>query len=576
MPSRGVAALFANLAPLKQRREALVARMPEWYPRTLHQVLDDTAEEFPSRPFVIGPSGLKTYAEVAEESNRIAAGLREHGIKPGDRIALVLANFPEYVPLKYAISRIGAIAVPVNIMLKAEELRYVLAQSESAMLVTMDSFRGTDHLATLDQICPEWPLNAGGNSLPDLQQIIVFRTGEGMSPERGKPFSALLQSGSITSSPSAPGDICDILYTSGTTGAPKGVQLTHDMLMRTAFGSAYARGFEDGHRTIFALPLFHVFGYVEGMLAVPFVGGAIIPQARFEPLEMLEAIERNRATDALLIPAMSLALMDAMSSRRFDLSSLHFALASGGRAPPHLWKQLKSELGIVEITTGYGMTETTASTTVTRPDDPEERLLTTNGRLREVGPAADPGLDGILVDYRVADVSTGAILGAGEMGELQARGLGVMRGYYKKPEETTAVFTADGWLKTGDLGAIDSDRYITLLGRTKESYRCGGEQVLPSEVEDILGELEGVQQAYVAPLPDDRMGEVGVAFVVRRFGDEPSEDTVIKWVRERLARFKVPRYVFFVEESEIPLTPSGRAKKFELTKIAQQRIGGAP
>lgn len=565
----------ANLAPLNRRREALVARMPEWSPRTLHQVLDGAAHEFPSRPFVIGPDGMKTYAEVVEESAKIAAGLRDHGIKAGDRVALVLANYPEYVPLKYAISRIGAIAVPINIMLKAEELRYVLAQSQSALLVTMDTFRDTDHLAILDQICPDWPLSAGGQALPELRQIIVFRTGEGNHPERGRSFSALLQSGSMASSSVTPGDVCDILYTSGTTGAPKGVQLTHDMLMRTAFGSAYARGFEDGHRTIFALPLFHVFGYVEGLLAVPFVGGAIIPQTRFEPLEFLEAIERNRATDALLIPAMSIALVDAVSSRLFDLSSLHFALASGGRAPPHLWRQLKSELRIVEVTTGYGMTETTASTTVTRPEDPEERLLTTNGRIREVGPAADPTLDGVLVEYRVADANTGAILGTGEMGELQARGLGVTPGYYKKPDETAAAFTADGWLRTGDLGTIDADRYITLMGRTKESYRCGGEQVLPSEVEDVLGELGGVHQVHVAPLPDDRMGEVGVAFVICKAGEELCEEAVIEWVRARLARFKVPRHVFFVKEEEIPLTASGRAKKFELTKIAQQRIGGA-
>lgn len=571
----GGAALSANLSPLNQRREALLARMPEWRPRTLHRVLDDAAEEFPLRPFVIGPGGTKTYAEVAEESARIAAGLREQGIRAGDRVSLILANYPEYVPLKYAISRIGALAVPINIMLKAEELKYVLAQSESALLITMDSFRGVDHLAILDQICPDWPRRAGGDALPDLRQIIVFHTGEGLRPERGQPFNMLLQSGSVASSPSAPDDICDILYTSGTTGAPKGVQLTHDMLMRTAFGSAYARGFEDGHRTIFALPMFHVFGYVEGLLAIPFVGGAIIPQTRFDPLGMLEAIERNRATDALLIPAMSLALIDAVHSRTFDLSSLHFALASGGRAPPHLWRQLNSELGIVEITTGYGMTETTASTTVTRPDDPEERLLTTNGRLREVGPAADPALDGVLVDYRVADVSTGAILGTDEIGELQAKGLGVTAGYYKKPDETAAAFTADGWLKTGDLATIDSDRYITLMGRTKESYRCGGEQVLPSEVEDVLGELEGVYLVQVAPLPDDRMGEVGVAFVVCKPGVKLSEDTVIEWVRARLARFKVPRHVLFVDESEIPLTASGRAKKFELTKIAQQKIGGA-
>lgn len=558
--------------PIEERQRALAERFPDWMPRALHEVLDEAAREFPDRPLVLTDEQNLSYSEVAAETRRIAAGLLEMNIREGDKVALVMANYPEYVALKYAISRIGAIAVPVNIMLKADELKYVLGQSDSVLLVTMDSFRGVDHLAILDAISPAWEEKAGGDALPLLRQIIVFETGEGSRRTGSPTFSDLSGEADMVMPHVSPDAVCDILFTSGTTGPPKGVQLTHDMLMRCAFGSAYARAFEDGRRIIFALPLFHVFGYVEGMLSVPFVGGAMVPRLRFDAHDTLSAVERYQVNDALLIPAMSLALIEAAQSGDHDLSSLHAALASGGKAPPQLWDQLRKILGITEITTGYGMTETTASTTVTRPQDPEERLLTTNGRLREVGPAADPALEGILVDYRVVDTATGVTLPPGELGELQARGLGVTQGYYNKPLETAEAFTSDGWLHTGDLGVIDTDKYITLLGRTKESYRCGGEQVLPSEIEDVLTQLAGVEQAIVAPLPDQRMGEVGVAFIIRSPGSKIGEEAVIGYAREKLARFKVPRHVFFVEGGEIPLTASGRPQKFELTKIARKRL----
>ncbi|NTZ43817.1 AMP-binding protein [Altererythrobacter sp. SALINAS58] len=557
---------------VEQRQHALAERYADWVPKTLHEVLDEAAQEFPDRPLVITDEKNLSYRDIAAHSRSIAAGLMKLGIQSGDKIALVLANYPEYAALKYALSRIGAIAVPVNIMLKADELKYVLGQSDSVLLVTMDSFRGVDHLAILDAISPAWAEEAGGEILPLLRQIIVFETGEGSRETTAPSFSSLCSDVDAAMPQVSPDAVCDILFTSGTTGPPKGVQLTHDMLMRCAFGSAYARAFEDGRRIIFALPLFHVFGYVEGLLSVPFVGGAMVPRLRFDAQDMLRRIEHYQVSDALLIPAMSLALIEAAQSADYDLTSLHAALASGGKAPPHLWAQLRKILGVNEITTGYGMTETTASTTVTRPQDPEERLLTTNGRLREVGPAADPALEGLLVDYRVVDTATGEPLPPGAMGELQARGLGVTRGYYNKPIETAEAFTPDGWLHTGDLGLIDADKYITLLGRTKESYRCGGEQVLPSEVEDVLAQLAGVEQAIVAPLPDERMGEVGAAFIIRSPGSQIGEEAIIDYAREKLARFKVPRHVFFVQSDELPLTASGRPQKFALTRMAQERL----
>lgn len=559
---------------VKARQQWLESRYSRWTPLTLHGAFDLGAAEFGSRPALITDTCIWSYAELTAWSRRLAAGLQELGVNTGDKVAVVMANYPEFVALKYAISRVGGVAVPINILNRQDELCYVLQQSDAKLLVTMDAFRGSDYLQMLDGIAQGWETRGGGQALPRLERVVVFAAeGEVGGRTQATRFEQMERDeNAFLDVAVEPGSDSDILYTSGTTGNPKGVQLTHDMLTRTAFGSAYARAFEESRRIVFSLPLYHVFGYVEGMLAVPFVGGAIIPQLKFEAHATLSAIERHRATDALLIPAMSLAIVDAARERGYDLSSWRSALASGGRAPERLWNDLFSVLGLEEVTTGYGMTETTASTTVTQPGDPVERLLTTNGRMRNVGPAGDPNMGGKLVDYRVIDPADSTVLPPGATGELVAIGPGVTRGYYNKPAETAATFTSDGWLKTGDLGRIDADGYLTLLGRTKESYRCGGEQVLPSEVEDLLTSRADVAQAHVVPLPDERMGEVGVAFVVASAGATVDPQVLRDFVAARLARFKVPLHVFSVSQAEIPITASGRARKFLLVELAAQKV----
>jgi fatty-acyl-CoA synthase len=547
-----------TLLPVACRQAALAERFSPWAPVTLHGVLDAAAATFPDRPFVITNDRTWTYANMAAWSHCIAAGLAAIGVRAEQHVAVTMANHPEFVVLKYAISRLGAVAVPINILNRCDEVAYVLGQSDSVVLVTIDRFR---------EIAPGWESSGGGDVLPMLRQIVVFPT-VGATRTGAMTFVDLDIAGTPTTLSVDPAAPCDILYTSGTTGPPKGVVLTHDMLTRTAFGAAYARAFEDGRRVLFSLPMYHVFGYVEGLLAVPYVGGAIIPQLRFDAAATLAAVELHRATDALLVPAMSLAVLDAAAAGHYDLSSWQAALASGGRAPERVWQALHDVLGVAEITTGYGMTETTASTTVTRPDDPIERLLTTNGRQRDVGPAGDPAQGGRLVTYRTVDPVSGLALPAGVVGELVAKGPGVTSGYYNKPEATAAAFDNEGWLKTGDLGRIDGEGYITLVGRTKESFRCGGEQVLPTEIEDVLTTHPDVMQAHVVPIEDERMGEVGVAFVVARAGVSLDPDALRQLVAERLARFKVPRHVLLVDEADIPTTASGRARKFLLSEKA--------
>jgi fatty-acyl-CoA synthase len=538
-------------------------------------MLDAAAAEFPTRPYVINDTQTWTYSDIQAWSERLAAGLLAAGVQPGDHVAMLMANHPEFVAVKFAISRVGAVAVPINFLNRRDELGYVLRQSDAVLLVTMDSFRGLDYLGFLDELAPGWVEQSGGTAFPRLKQVVVFpasgqavRAGAkalGSLGDGAAPWQAITHPGPASNS--------DIIYTSGTTGSPKGVMLSHDMMLRAAFGSAWGRAFEDGRRVLFSLPMYHVYGYVEGLLSVLFVGGAIVPRLKFDAVDTLEAVARHGVNDLLLIPTMTLALIDELKSRPYALDRLHAVLSSGGRSPAYIWQDIVDHLRPLEITTGYGMTEVTASSTVTRPDDPMSRLLSTNGRLRDVGPAGAGGPDGKLVVYRVVNPDTGQDVALGDIGELLARGPGVTAGYYNKSEATAEAFTADGWLLTGDLARMDAEGYLTLAGRRKESYRCGGEQVLPSDAEDLLATHPAVWQAHVVPVPDERMGEVGVACVVLREQATVTPAELTAFCAQGLARFKVPRHILLMKAEDIPVTPSGRARKFLLVQQVSTLLG---
>jgi fatty-acyl-CoA synthase len=558
---------------VNDRRAAMEQSFAPWQARTLDEVLDVVAAEVPDRPYVVTDDRSYTYAEIRDWSVRLARGLVASGVRPGDHVGVVMANFPEFVALKYAIARVRAVTVPINFLNRKDELGYVLKQSNTSLLVTMDSFRGLDYLDYLDQLEPGWE-RGGGRELPDLRRVFVFSV-TGSRRDGASYLEDLEAAGDgatlpeVAPDPAAP---ADILYTSGTTGNPKGVVLTHDMLSRTAYGSAYSRALGDGHRVVFSLPMYHVYGYVEGMLAVTYVGGAIVPQLSFDAAATLEGIREHDADDVLLIPTMTMALIDELVADPRPLPSLSTMISSGGYSPPSLWTRIREAFGDVELTTGYGMSETTATTMLTEPGGPDERVRETNGRMRPSGSAGASELGGALVEYRVADQVTGETVAPGQVGELLARGPGVTSGYYRKPEETAAAFDADGWFHSGDLGRIDEDGYLALVGRAKDLYRCGGEQVVPKEIEDVLLGHPAVQQAHVVPLRDDRMGEVGVAWIVRREGADLDEEQVREHCVDRLAKFKVPRHVLFTQAEDIPVTPSGRPRKFLLAERAAERL----
>ncbi|WP_250282822.1 MULTISPECIES: AMP-binding protein [unclassified Frankia] len=556
-----------------RRREALEARYPRWVPRTTAQLLDLLAAERPHRPLVLGDARSYSYGDIADWSGRLAAGLMALGVRPGDHVAVDMANLPEVVALKFAVARVGAVSVSINFRLRHEELSYVLRQSDSVVLITMDRFRELDYLDALDRIAPGWETEAGGSSLPRLRHVFVLGTDGG--PARGRPLGELVELGrgisdeEVRSRTAAadPDAVSDLLYTSGTTGAAKGVMLQHDAVLRTAYASAYTRAFGDGRRILFALPIYHVFGYVEGLVAALFVGGAICPHATFDAQQTLRDIARHRIDELICVPAMTSLVLDAARAGEHDLSSLRTMFSSGAAHCAGMWADMLEVLGVEEIFTAYGQTETTASTTCTRPGDPLDRLANTNGTTKPAGVAGAAELGGTLAVYRTVHSETGADIPAGEVGELVVRGPIVTRGYYDKPAETTALFTPDGWMRTGDLGRIDEQGYLILTGRKKESYRCGGELVLPGEVERVLTDHPGVAAAHVVGIPHARMGEVGCAWIVPGPG-RPAPDELVAYCANRLARFKVPDVVLFIEEDEIPVTATGRVQKFMLAERA--------
>jgi fatty-acyl-CoA synthase len=561
-------------ASIDERRAELRRRFPVWTPMALHERLDACAAEFADRPLVITDERTVSYAEAAAWAARLADGLVALGVRPGDRVGLVMANYPEFVPLKFAISRVGAIAIPFNYLYRTDELRYVLGQSDCNVLITMTGFATLDYLAMLDEIVPGWE-NGARETLPELREVLTLST-DGRSRAGVRTVEDLAELGAAhpggATAAVTPDSVADILYTSGTTGSPKGVLITHDASQRTGYASALTRAMEDGRRILFSLPCYHMFGYVEGLMAALMVGGAVVLQTAFDAGRYLEGIERHGATDILCVPTMTVALLEHPDVRTRDLSSLRAILSGAAPAPVWLWEKVRDTLGVTEIVTGYGMTEQGGAMTLSLPEDPLERLSETVGRVKLAGSAGLPE-SGDLTEYRTIDVLSGEPLPAGEEGELAARGPTNMIGFYAKPEETALALDDGGWVRSGDLGYVREDRYIVLTGRSKELYKSGGELVMPKEVEDVLSQHPGVSQAYAVGVADERWGEMGVACVVAKAGVEVTAEELIELCKARLARFKVPRRVVFLAAEDLPTTPTGKVQKFRLVRMAQESAG---
>jgi fatty-acyl-CoA synthase len=550
------------------KRRAIALRHPVWVEQTLDAYLDRAARDFAAEPMVLTDAVTLTYADVAAQSRQIAHALRSHGIAPGERVGMVMANHPISVPLLFAIWRVGAVAVPMNTLYRPAELEYAIREADCALLIVMKSFGSRQYAADLDHLVPGW--REGRNeSLPTLRAGIVF-------DERAPDALLRRQVGIETNSPPAdpidPHSPAVIMFTSGTTGSPKGVMQTHDNLLRAAYAGAYHQAFEQGRRAVFSLPLYHSFGLVVGLLSGLIVGGAIVPLLKFEPDAILRAVERHRATFLMGVPTMTIALMEQAKIQHYDLSSLTAIHSAAAPTPSWVWRDIQETLGCDEIFTSYGQTETTATIICTLPGDPIEIVSSTQGRVVEAGIAGMAQEDGRIAQFKMIDPETGEDLPWGVAGEICTRGPMNSLGYFRRPEETAKIMLPGGWIRMGDLGQFRDDGNLFLTGRSKELYKSRGELVSPKELEQILTTHPAISQAFLIAMPDDRWGECGCAWIVLTPGEQIEAQAVIDYLSERVARYKLPRDVWFIEDADLPKTGTGKVQKNVLQQMAAKLI----
>lgn len=554
------------------RRSAMDRRHGEWRQQVLPEYLDWSLSDFAERPLVISDAQTLTYRDVAMLSRRLAAGLVARGVRPGDRVGLLMANDPVTVPLLFAVWRAGAIAVPINTLYRPEELAFVLKEAGCGLLIAMKSFGSKDFVAMLNDIAPGWRDGTCGG-LPELRGGIVFDrdapdaflrelSGEDADPGAGLP------SGSGISSD----DIAVIMFTSGTTGNPKGVAITHDNFLRAAYAGAYHQAFEDGRRAVFSLPLYHGFGLVVGLFSGMVVGGSIIPLLRFEPEAMLRAVGRHRATYLMGVPTMTIALMEEASRQDYDLSSLNAVHSAAAPTPAWVWRKIQDVFGCDHIITSYGQTEVTATVICTQPGDSIEIVAETQGSIVRAGIAGMEGQGGLIAEFKTIDPETGADLPWGSPGELCCRSPLNSKGYYNNPEATRELFLPGGWIRMGDLGQFRPDGNLFLTGRLKEVYKSKGELVSPKELEQLLTRHPGVSQAFFIGMPDDRYGECGCAWVVRSEGSVIDANEIREYLSGLVAPYKLPRDIWFTTDDALPKTGTGKVQKAKLREMALEML----
>jgi HIP---CoA ligase len=490
-----------------------------------------------------------SYAELIEASQAFAAALVDAGIEPGDRVAIWAPNSAEWIIALLGIFQAGAVLVPVNTRFKGNEAADVLGRGGVRALVTVTDFLGTDYLAMLA---------ASGTDIPKLETVVVIR---GDVPDKGFGWASFVDRASARtraevdkrSAAIGPDHVADILFTSGTTGVPKGVVQTHARTLHVATDWVAMTGLGAGDRYLMVNPYFHMFGLKAGILASVAAGAAMFPEPVFEVDRALARVAAERITVLPGPPTLYQAILDHPNRDGHDLSTLRVAVTGAADIPVELIRRIHEELPFSTIVTGYGLTEA-GTASATNLDDGFELIATTVGRPR-------PGFE-----MRIAGSE------AGEAGEIELRGPSVMAHYLDDPEATSAALSADGWLRTGDLGVIDDNGCLRIVGRAKDMFIVGGFNAYPAEIENALLRHPDIAQAAVIGIPDERLGEVGTAFVVLRAGATTSSDAIIGWARDEMANYKVPRAVHIVDE--LPVNATGKVVKDVLRERMARAAGG--
>jgi acyl-CoA synthetase (AMP-forming)/AMP-acid ligase II len=512
------------------------------------------ATRFADREAVVEGRTRISYAELGARVERAAAACMASGVRRGDRVALWAPNTLDWIVSALGAVSAGAVLVPLNTRFKGTEAAYVLSRSRAKLLFVTGTFLGTSYVASLRRASGEGPGSGPLPGLAHLEQVVVladdapadFRTWKDFLADGEGVGAADVRQRAGTLSGSAPSDI---IFTSGTTGRPKGALITHAQTLRGYEIWSDLAGLREGDRYLIVNPFFHTFGYKAGIMACLMRGATMIPQPVFNVDTVLANIASERISVLPGPPTLHQSLLDHPSRDAYDLSALRLVVTGAAVVPLRLVERLRSELGVDTVLTAYGLSEASGIVTMCRRGDAPPVIASTSGR-------AIPG-----TEVRVVDAA-GAPLGAGSPGEVLVRGFNVMQGYFEDPDATAAVLDADGWLRTGDVGVLDEAGNLRITDRIKDMFIVGGFNAYPAEIEQLLGLHPDVADVAVIGVPDGRLGEVGKAYVVRRAGAALTADDLIAWSRREMANYKVPRVVEFV--GELPRNASGKVVKGEL------------
>ena len=538
----------------RMSRELSLSRGPTDTPlltETIGENLKRTVERFPTRDALISvqQSYRATYADLWAQSGIVAKALLAAGLRQGDRLGLWSPNRYEWVLVQYAAMRLGVILVNINPAYRAHELQYVLAQSGTSALIAARSFKASDYAAVVREVQPH---------LPHLTVTSFFDDDWDDFVKRGKRISDV-ELAAAESNVEA-GDAVNLQYTSGTTGFPKGVTLSHRNLLNNGYFIARRLNYSEHDRVCIPVPFFHCFGMVIGNLACTTHGACmVIPSASFEATAALEAVQQERCTSLYGVPTMFISELSLPTFNSFDLSSLRTGVMAGSTCPVEVMRQVQSRMHMTQVQVCYGMTETSPVSTQTTLGTPLEKQVGTVGTVQDH------------LEVKVIKPESGALQPRGVHGEVCTRGYSVMLGYWNDPEATARAIDEDGWMHTGDLGVMDDEGYVAITGRIKDLIIRGGENISPREIEEFLYRHEAIEDAQVIGVPSEKYGEEVMAWVRLRAGHSPTVEALVEFCKQRIAHYKVPKFWKFV--TEFPMTVSGKVRKVEMREVSSKELG---
>ena len=531
--------------------------------QTIPQLVEAAAVRYGGRSAIEGRRTKLTFSQLARDGRRATRAFIAAGIEPGDRVAVWAQNIREWIVAAIGLQGAGGVLVPLNTRFKGAEAGYILEKSGARILCTVEEFLDARYVDLLRSELGDADGTRPVAGLESLERIVLLRSAKAgdTTPAATETWASFLAAGEVVSDDQAhersasvsAEDISDILFTSGTTGKPKGVMTTHGQNLRAFAAWSEVVGLREGDRYLIVNPFFHAFGYKAGWLSAIMRGATVYPQAVFNVARILERVRQARITVLPGPPTLYQTILSHPDRHSCDLSSLRLAVTGAAAIPVALVHRMREDIGFTSVITGYGLTEACGIATMCRHDDDPETIATTSGR-------AIPG-----VEVRCVDAA-GNEMPRGEQGEVVVRGYNVMRGYFDDAAATREAIDEDGWLHTGDIGVMDSRGYLRITDRIKDMYITGGFNCYPAEIEDIMREHPEVSQVAVIGVPDERMGEVGRAFVVPAPGHEPEPELLIGWCREHMANYKVPRSIEIV--SELPVNAMGKVMKYVLRERA--------